>query len=59
MQQLMYVTGVRQGWGMIYREFQNYIHRTIDRKTSIVKMIYYCTYKNISGTITLIYDYIN
>jgi len=55
---MSYVTDVQRGSGMAYLEFQNYIYRTIVGKSSIVKIIYYCVYKGMSGTITVIYDYI-
>jgi len=55
---------VQKGSGIYHLEYQNYIHLTLVsrydliEKNSIVKIKYYCIYKGISGTISIIYDYI-
>ena len=60
-QQLIYIS-VQKGSGIYHLEYKNYIHLTLVsrydliEKNSVVKIKYYCIYKGISGTITIVYN---
>jgi len=61
LQQLIY-TSVQKGSNIYHLEYKNYIHLTLVsrydliEKNSIVKIKYNCIFKDVCGTITIVYN---